>query len=274
MERYKKILSGSPGNVGTFYYGWDNELDKPVGIKEMHNLDKILNEDNDRQLLLNEILLSTCIPQYSNLVTCNDVIINDKSNAKISLIIEVVAGESLKEKIENFKINSLWIQPENAVSIISQIIQALLFLREVKLTHIGNGTYDNIISKIEGIDKCFLYHGDIHEGNIIITEDERAVLIDWGQTYRIPHRRKMFANLPPELFYGNTDIVYRGEKSDVYCIAYLLFYLLTKQLPFKKDDLDLNEINAITRYYDRVKQSEFTVNGIVLPILRPRELFL
>jgi len=115
--------------------------------------------------------------------------------------------------------------PLEALSIIQQLCQALHYIHD------------------QGV-----IHRDVHPENILITEENRVFLIDFGLA------RKIFAPnitqekivqgsfflqgtlyyMSPEQLLGQSDLDFR---TDVFSVGVILYQLLTRQLPFEGDEL-------------------------------------
>lgn len=85
-----------------------------------------------------------------------------------------------------------------------------------------------------------LYHGDIKPTNVLVGEDERVVVVDFGLagSLRSHDRRQHLSGgtppyMPPEQLGGGDG----GSHSDWYAVGVMLYRILTGRLPFKADSL-------------------------------------
>jgi serine/threonine protein kinase len=143
-----------------------------------------------------------CETQHPNIVRVRDLF---DEGGTYCLVMDFVQGESLFNLVQRRGALS----PQEAVNYINQIGEAL------KVVH-----------------QAGLVHRDAHPGNIMVQQDGRAVLIDFGiagETVPITVSSKFFANVafaPYEQIGGG-----RKPSVDVYSLAASLYYAVTGQRP-------------------------------------------
>lgn len=139
-------------------------------------------------------------------------------------------------------------------------------------------TMKMLVAIIRQIHKKGIVHCDIKPSNIILREDGKVVLIDFGSAC-IPKSREqsmVFVSRgfsAPELYHGEKV----DRRADIYSIGAVLYYMLTDyQLPEPDDYEEQEEIPRISEFVEIPEHLE----KIILKTLnrnkkkRPRSLFL
>ena len=96
--------------------------------------------------------------------------------------------------------------------------------------------------------KPVIIHRDIKPENILLDENYKAYLTDFGWSNYLEHyvKRKTFCGTPmylsPEMFKENGH----DETVDIWCIGVLLFELITGKNPFDDQDMDVVAYNIST----------------------------
>lgn len=136
-----------------------------------------------------------------------------------------------------------------------------------------------LVDIVAQIHKRKIIHCDIKPSNMILTEDGRLVLIDFGSACykKIGTTDEMLfvsrGYSAPELYHGGRI----DEKTDIYSIGAVIYYLLTDcQIP-APDDYDENEeIPAISEFIDIPESLENIIMRMVSrdKKKRPSSLFL
>lgn len=109
-------------------------------------------------------------------------------------------------------------------------------------------TMKMLVDVVMQIHKKGIIHCDIKPSNIVVQEDGRIVLIDFGTAcYKNKAEDEMlFASRgysAPELYHGGKI----DEKTDIYSIGAILYYMLTdSQLPAPDDMDDAEEVPALS----------------------------
>jgi serine/threonine protein kinase len=84
-------------------------------------------------------------------------------------------------------------------------------------------------------------HGDLHPGNLMVTEEGRLVVLDWGQSFR--HRKKRSNELWPHQapeFHKKSQFKI-SAKVDVFALGVLCYRMLTGKLPFPVSKNELGQ---------------------------------
>jgi len=158
------------------------------------------------------------IPPHPNLnrfygsAIIDDTIIN---------FVDPILGDSLYAHIQR---NSL--SEETKLSVILQIIDGLIFLQKRFML------YRDILETGSTIKFEGFFHGDLHADNILITDDKRAIIIDWGQAYRTHNRSQFYSAIGPEFYPGSEHLSYRGSLVDMFSLGVLIWYAFEGKVPF------------------------------------------
>jgi len=202
-NRYQiKKLVGQ-GGFGNLYLARDKVLDRDCVLKG--NLDPA--PEAERQFIREAKILANL--HHPNLPRVTDFFTSD--NGGQYLVMDYIEGQDLQEKLDD---QSGPLEESQVLPWIEQICDALTFLHEQKTPVI---------------------HRDIKPGNIKITPDGRAVLIDFGIAKEFSPLSKTTLGAqavtpgfsPVEQYgKGKTD-----ARSDIYALGATLYTLLTYQEP-------------------------------------------
>ncbi len=209
-ERYRVLRLLGQGGMGAVYRAWDTRLNRPVALKEMvpqSGLDVSMLAQLRQQFQQEAQVLATLV--HSSLVRVTDYF---SWGSNEYLVMDFVEGGSLAERIQQEGA-----QPEAQVlAWAGQLLDALSYCHE------------------RGV-----IHRDIKPQNIIITPEDRAVLVDFGLVKlwdpRDPRTRTVMRGAgtpeyaPPEQYdmgLGHTD-----PRSDVYSLGATIYHALTGQVP-------------------------------------------
>ncbi len=203
QSRYRVISLLAQGGFGAVYQGWDDNLGKPVAIKE--NLDT--SPEAQRQFQQEARILSNL--SHPNLPRVTDHFFIPGFGQY--LVMDFIEGEDLQAMLDRTR-HPL---PEaHALAWIDQVCAALEYLHEQTPP---------------------IIHRDIKPANIKITPQGKAVLVDFGisKIYDSQLKTTLGARAvtppysPPEQYgQGSTD-----PRSDLYALGATLYTLLTGQEP-------------------------------------------
>ena len=206
-NRYRIITLLGQGGFGAVHRAWDTNLEVPVAVKENLDISPAAQKQFKReaQMLFNL--------HHPNLPRVHDYFVI--SNQGQYLIMDFVEGQDLGEMLKTGPLPEARVLPW-----IIQVCDALSYL------HSQNPP---------------VIHRDIKPGNIRITPDGKAMLVDFGisKVYdpalatTVGARAVTPGYSPPEQYgKGVTDI-----RSDLYALGATLYHLLTGQLP--PDSVDI-----------------------------------
>ena len=131
-------------------------------------------------------------------------------------------------------------------------------------------TMQEVVDIVAQIHKNNIVHCDIKPSNIILREDGKAVLIDFGSSVKKDclQREITFVSRgysAPELYHGEKI----DKKTDIYSIGAILYHLLTDyQLPEPDDYDEQEEIPPLSQF---VEISQFLEKVILASIQRDRK---
>ncbi len=202
-NRYRIVSLLGQGGFGAVYYAIDQNMSKPVAIKE--NLDT--SPDAQRQFWQEAQILSNL--RHSNLPIVTDHFVIPSMGQY--LVMDYIEGEDLQEKLDKAG-HAL---PESQVlPWINQVCEALIYLH----------------TQLPPV-----IHRDIKPANIRITPTGKAVLVDFGISKQFDPTMKTTIGAraysppysPPEQYgQGYTDV-----RSDIYALGVTTYTLLTGQEP-------------------------------------------
>lgn len=187
------------GGFGDVYRAWDTRLDREVALKLLPASSS--NGDPRGTSIIEEGRLLARV-RHPNVVTIYGA---ERIENRIGLWMELVKGRTLQQAVE----------PGTAFSATQAIDIGL------QLCHAIGAVHD-----------AGLVHRDIKPHNVMLAQDGRVVLMDFGTGLELDDgSRPALAGTPlylaPELLHGKGPTV----RSDIYSFGVLLFYLLTRSYP-------------------------------------------
>lgn len=207
------------GGFGVTYKAWDNQENKLVVIKVVHDY---FQSADDYQSYLQRFKREIKILQ--------ELKTKHKLNAHI-----LEWHDSFVEKIANRNVDCLVTEfiPGNNLYNFIKIQGRLTEVQAIKIAHqIGSAL--QILHKEHFDQSETLVHRDVHPGNIILGDNGEAVLIDFGLSRHIAdhdHSTVTIAGNPKfapceQMIVGSTK-----PTVDIYSLAATLYYTLTKKCP-------------------------------------------
>ncbi len=238
-DRYEIIRSIGEGGMANVYLAQDTILDRKVAVKILRG---DLAEDEKFVRRFQREAISASSLNDPNIVEVYDV---GEDNGKYFIVMEYVQGLTLKQLIK--KRGSLTL-PE-VVDIMLQLTSAVAHAHE-----------------------SYIIHRDIKPQNVIILEDGRVKIMDFGIAVALNAGEFTQTNsvmgtvyyIPPEQANGGAATV----KSDIYSLGILMYELVTGHVPFRGDNpvevaiKHMNEpIPSICEYDPEMPQS---IENIIL----------
>ena len=206
-NRYKIIKSIGEGGMANVYLAWDTILEREVAVKILRG---DLADDEKFIRRFQREANSASLLRHPNIVEMYDV---GEDNGKYFIVMEYINGKTLKSLIK--KRGSL-----NLTESIDIMMQ--------------------LTSGIACAHDSYIIHRDIKPQNVMILEDGRVKITDFGIAMALNNNELTQTNsvmgsvhyLPPEQANGNGSTI----KSDIYSLGILMFELLTGKVPFKGEN--------------------------------------
>ena len=205
--RYEIIRSVGEGGMANVYLALDTILNRKVAVKILRG---DLAEDEKFVRRFQREAISASSLNDPNIVEVYDV---GEDDGKYFIVMEYVEGKTLKQLIK--KRGSLTL-PE-VVDIMLQLTSAIAHAHE-----------------------SYIIHRDIKPQNVIILEDGRVKIMDFGIAVALNAGELTQTNsvmgtvyyIPPEQANGGKATV----KSDIYSLGILMYELVTGHVPFKGEN--------------------------------------
>ena len=206
-NRYKIIKSIGEGGMANVYLAWDTILEREVAVKILRG---DLADDEKFVRRFQREANSASSLRHPNIVEVYDV---GEDNGRYFIIMEYVNGKTLKSLIKRRG-------PLNLTEAIDIMLQ--------------------LASGIACAHDSYIIHRDIKPQNVMILEDGRVKITDFGIAMALNSNELTQTNsvmgsvhyLPPEQASGSGSTI----KSDIYSLGILMFELLTGKVPFKGDN--------------------------------------
>lgn len=207
ISHYKILEVLGEGGMGVVYKAQDTKLDRFVALKFLPP--QLSSTAQDRSRFIQEAKAASAL-NHPNILTIYDFI-EEKGHGFI--VMELVEGESLKNKVEKAKEYKTQIELSLVIDYAQQIAQGL--------------------SKAHAKG---IIHRDIKSENIMVTSDGLVKIMDFGLAKlrgkagvtRDGSTVGTAAYMSPEQIQGEEV----SEQADVWSFGVVLFQLLTSQLPF------------------------------------------
>ena len=206
-NRYKIVKSIGEGGMANVYLAWDTILEREVAVKILRG--DLADDEKFIRRFQREANSASSL-RHPNIVEMYDV---GEDEGKYFIVMEYVDGKTLKSLIK--KRGSL-----NLTESIDIMMQ--------------------LTSGIACAHDSYIIHRDIKPQNVMILEDGRVKITDFGIAMALNQNELTQTNsvmgsvhyLPPEQASGSGSTI----KSDIYSLGILMFELLTGKVPFKGDN--------------------------------------
>ena len=206
-NRYEILKSVGEGGMANVYLAYDTILEREVAVKILRG---DLSDDEKFIRRFQREANSASSLRHPNIVEMYDV---GEDKGKYFIVMEYVAGKTLKSLIKK----------RGALNL-SEAIDIML----------------QLTSGIVCAHNSFIIHRDIKPQNVLILEDGRVKITDFGIAMALNNNELTQTNsvmgsvhyLPPEQASGSGSTI----KSDIYSLGILMYELLTGKVPFRGEN--------------------------------------
>jgi len=206
-DRYQIIKTIGEGGMANVYLAQDLILNRQVAVKVLRG---DLADDEKFVRRFQREALSASKLVHPNIVEMYDV---GEENGSYYIVMEYINGKTLKNLVKRRGALTL---PE-VIDIMSQLLSAIMCAHD-----------------------SYIIHRDIKPQNVLILEDGRVKITDFGIAMALNSNELTQTNsvmgsvhyLPPEQANGSGSTI----KSDIYSLGILMYELLTGKVPFKGEN--------------------------------------
>lgn len=205
--RYQIIRTIGEGGMANVYLAYDTILDREVAVKVLRG--DLASDEKFVHRFQREAKAASSL-NHPNIVEMYDV---GEDNGNYFIVMEYIDGKTLKSLIKKRKGLSL----SETIDIMMQLTSAIACAHD-----------------------SYIIHRDIKPQNVMILEDGRVKITDFGIAVALNSAELTQTNsvmgsvhyLPPEQANGSGATI----KSDIYSLGILMYECLTGKLPFKGDN--------------------------------------
>ena len=204
--RYRLEAKLGSGGMSTVYLARDETLDRPVAVKVMH---REMSEQEDQLARFRQEARAVAKLSHPNVVSVIDA---GEDGGHPYIVFEYVQGETLKQRVA--RVGAL--DPQEAIAYAIEVARGLTVAHSRQMVH-----------------------SDIKPQNILIDDEGRAKLTDFG----ISRQLEQDGMTATGRVLGTTDYVAPEQamgkavdpRSDIYSLGVVLYEMLVGQVPFKAD---------------------------------------
>lgn len=206
-NRYKIIRSIGEGGMANVYLAYDTILEREVAVKILRG--DLADDEKFVRRFQREANAASSL-KHPNIVEMYDV---GEDDGKYFIVMEFINGKTLKSLVK-----------KRGALTLSEVMDIML----------------QLTSAVACAHDSYIIHRDIKPQNVMILEDGRVKITDFGIAMALNSNELTQTNsvmgsvhyLPPEQANGSGSTI----KSDIYSLGILMFELLTGKLPFKGDN--------------------------------------
>ncbi|MCI0574856.1 MAG: serine/threonine protein kinase, partial [Chloroflexi bacterium] len=210
VGKYRIVEALGRGGMAEVYKAYQESLDRYVAIKVMHSF---LADEKDFLNRFQREAKAMASLSHSHIVGVYDF---DVEDGTYYIVMEFISGETLKQKLETLASRGQRLPLSQAVRIVLEIADALSYAHSRSMVH-----------------------RDIKPANIMINDEGRAVLTDFGIAKILSGPSYTAtgamvgtpAYMSPEQGLGQPG----DERSDLYSLGVLFFQMATGRLPYDAD---------------------------------------
>ena len=206
-NRYKIIRTIGEGGMANVYLAYDTILEREVAVKILRG--DLADDEKFVRRFQREANAASSL-KHPNIVEMYDV---GEDDGKYFIVMEFINGKTLKSLVK-----------KRGALTIDEVIDIML----------------QLTSAVACAHDSYIIHRDIKPQNVMILEDGRVKITDFGIAMALNSNELTQTNsvmgsvhyLPPEQANGSGSTI----KSDIYSLGILMFELLTGKLPFKGEN--------------------------------------
>ncbi|MEE9270561.1 MAG: protein kinase [Candidatus Krumholzibacteria bacterium] len=205
ISHYKILSKLGEGGMGVVYKASDTKLKRTVALKFLSP--HLLANDKDKQRFLHEAQAAAGL-NHPNICTVHEI---HEADGHTFMVMEHIEGTSLRDKIES-----------GPMAIDDALETALQVAKGLSKAH-GQG----------------IVHRDIKPGNVLLTEDGDAKIVDFGLAKLATQTRltKTGATVGTVMYMSPEQAKGEGvdHRTDVWSLGVVLYEMLAGRLPFRGD---------------------------------------
>ena len=206
-DRYQIIKTIGEGGMANVYLANDTILDRNVAVKVLRG---DLADDEKFVRRFQREAISASSLSHPNIVEMYDV---GEDDGNYYIVMEYVDGKTLKSLVKR-----------RGALTLPEVIDIML----------------QLTSAISCAHDSYIIHRDIKPQNVLILEDGRVKITDFGiamalNSHELTQTNSIMGSvhyLPPEQANGSGSTI----KSDIYSLGILMYELITGKIPFKGDN--------------------------------------
>ncbi|MDX2138372.1 MAG: protein kinase [Chloroflexota bacterium] len=212
--RYEVRERIGAGGMARVFRGWDTNLDRAVAIKILH--EHLVEDPSFKDRFTREAKLVASL-NHPNIVQVYDYSFFERDGVPVYyMVMPLIKGRTLRALLDNYARQGERLQAEQTIRIVRELCSALGYAHERGMVH-----------------------RDIKPGNVIMDENGRAILTDFGISRMVGVTRITQesvttgtpAYMSPEQASGETG----DARSDLYSLGVMLFEMWTGKLPYTDD---------------------------------------
>ena len=213
---YKILDKLGQGGMGIVYLAEDTRLERKVAIKFLPHHISANTEEKERFKIEAKAAAALNHPNIATIYSIEETI-DHRGESEMFIVMEYIEGKELKDVIEHGHAGTENIQPLQMEDIYNYAIQ--------------------IAEGLEAAHKKEIVHRDIKSSNIMITENRKVKIMDFGlakirggsHLTTIGSTIGTAAYMSPEQAKGDEV----DNRSDIWSFGVLLYEMLTGKMPFK-----------------------------------------
>ncbi|NIO29136.1 MAG: tetratricopeptide repeat protein [Candidatus Latescibacteria bacterium] len=206
VSHYKITEKLGGGGMGVVYKAHDTKLNRTVALKFLPS--ELTSDEDAKKRFIVEARAASAL-DHQNICNIHDI--DETQDGQMFICMAHYSGETLNKKIERGPVSL-----KEAVDIVSEVAEGLA-----------------------AAHKHGIVHRDIKPANLIVTEEGRVKIVDFGLA-KLAGSTRITKNgkVPGTLFYMSPEQA-RGDevdaRSDIFSLGVVLYELLTGHVPFDGD---------------------------------------